>query len=93
LRGKAIGNVVNMADLEEDMVTFDHESLAKPLMGKISLYVSDLNPNLLNINEMKPAMSTKTAVHDSIKPILDTIAKRYSPIKSKCVFHYAAPIF
>jgi hypothetical protein len=71
LRGRAYGNVYNHADAETN---FGLESR----MGKVHIYTSRVDPTLA-----KPEMVLKAKVTPKLKPILKTLSRGYSPVRSK----------
>ena len=75
LRGRAYGNVFNHADAAEMM--FESE----PRMGKIHVYTTRVDPTIT-----KPDMVLKHKVTPKLKPILKTLARQYSPVRSKSIF-------
>lgn len=73
IRGKAIGNHYNFGDkLASDM---DFEDANKPVHGKVLLYTN-------RAKDADPDMSIKLEVHNELGSILDSVAKKYSPIKN-----------
>jgi|SRR6266850_3865755 len=70
--GKAVGNVMNIADADNDM------DMVVKRMGKIHLYDSLVDPT-----EAKPKRVLKVDVNFSMAPILKSIAPKWSPIYSK----------
>ena len=73
LRGWAYGNVFNHADAAEMMFEF--------WMGKIHVYTTRVDPTII-----KPDMVLKHKVTPKLKPILKTLARQYSPVRSKSSF-------
>lgn len=71
IRGRAYGNVFNHADAE---MMFRSE----PRMGKIHIYTKHVDPTLT-----KPNMVLKHKVTPKLKPILKTLGRQYSPVRSK----------
>ena len=71
LRGRAYGNVFNNADAE---MTFNLETR----MGKIHIYMTRVDPTLV-----KPEMVLKHKVTPKLTPILKSLARGYSPVRSK----------
>jgi hypothetical protein len=76
IRGKATGNTFNMADLSPIK-----EHKLSSLMGKVKLYISSGNPELLDILAMRPAMVAEAPVSETIQPVLEALAENYSPVK------------
>lgn len=86
IRGKAAGNHLNMADYKQNSDSEAIPGWSQPSMGKIHFYISDKNPNEIKFGQTEPAMTAKSAVTDSIAPVLRTLAELYSPLKSMFIF-------
>jgi hypothetical protein len=71
LRGRAYGNVFNRADGDEEIHV-------RPRKGKVLVYQSPRDPIT-----HKPDMSITSDVTPRLKPILKTLARGYSPVRSK----------
>jgi hypothetical protein len=71
--GKAIGNVFNVGDAKNFL-----ESDLGSVVGKVKVFRPGEDPS-----EMKPQMTMKVKVEGNLTPILNELAKKYSPIKSK----------
>lgn len=71
LRGRAYGNVFNHADGED-------ETYVGPRKGKVFVYQSPRDPTT-----HKPDMSITSEVTSQLKPVLKTLARKYSPVRSK----------
>ena len=71
LHGRAYGNVYNHADAK-DVCNLESQ------MGKIHVYTTHVDPNLT-----KPDMVFKQKVTSKLKSLLKTIARGYSPVRSK----------
>ena len=78
LRGKAMGNALNMADMSP-IEDFDQELPSH--IGKVRLFVSNRNPEFLDISSMQPAMTAEAPVTETIQPVLEALADSYSPIQ------------
>jgi hypothetical protein len=78
LRGRALGNFLNAADLQHAS-----EDVLHPIPGKVLVFVSGEDPANLTIENMKPTTFIKHSVTSSIQPVLTKIADKYSPIRSK----------
>ena len=78
IQGKAMGNVFNVADMSP-VKEFMHQLPSG--MGKVKLYISSANPEFLDITKMHPAMTAEAAISDTIQPVLEALADRYSPVK------------
>jgi hypothetical protein len=74
-RGQAHGNVFNFADGLDSIMDVP----SAPLIGKVHLF--------LNKSDVKPTMSIKHEVTSQLAPVLHKIAGRYSPVRSKFLFH------
>jgi hypothetical protein len=73
LRGRAVGNVLNLPDAPDfldDVI---------PEVGTIKLY-SDLSQHP---STHRPVLTMKTKMMSSLKPILEKLVNRYSPISSE----------
>jgi hypothetical protein len=53
-------------------------------MGKVKLYISNDNPQYLDVNKMQPAMVAEAPITETIQPILEVLANNYSPVKGMC---------
>jgi len=71
LRGRALGNVFNHADGEDEIQVV-------PRKGKVFIYQSPQDPMA-----HKPDMSIVSEVTPQLKPILKTLARKYSPVRSE----------
>jgi hypothetical protein len=71
LRGRALGNVYNLAD----EISFDQQP--GPVMGKVHIYTSLENPG-----DSNPHMSLKHEVTGTLAPVLEKLGTQYSPVKS-----------
>ena len=76
LHGRAYGNVYNHADAE---TIFGSDSR----MGKVHIYTSRVNPTLV-----KPDMVLKHKVIPELKPILNALARGYSPVRRKLFIYF-----
>lgn len=72
IRGRAHGNVYNLAD------PIDFDQRLGRVMGKVHVYTSHGNPN-----NSDPYMSLKHEVTTSLAPVLKKLGNQYSPVKSK----------
>lgn len=73
LRGRAYGNVFNHADAD-GMMDFN----MGPRMGRVHIFMTRADPMAT-----KPDMVLKHEVTSKLKPILKSLARGYSPIRSK----------
>src|ERR1700679_1237244 len=71
LRGRAYGNVFNHADVED-------ERHVGPRKGKVLVYQSHKDPMI-----HKADMSITLEVTSQLKPVLKSLARKYSPVRSK----------
>jgi hypothetical protein len=71
LRGRALGNVFNHADGGDNIYV-------GPRKGKVLVYQSPKDP----MNQ-KPDMSITSEVTPRLKPVLKSLARKYSPVRSK----------
>jgi len=77
-RGRALGNVFNQADLP-DMMEDDTFSLVRE--GKVYLFESSEGTGVNVATDSK--RTVKVNVFPTLCPVLEKIAIKYSPIKSK----------
>jgi len=75
-----MGNTLNMADMSPIK---DFEELSSQ-MGKVKLYISNSNPEFLDITTMRPAMIAEAPVTRTIQPVLEALAESYSPVRGMC---------
>lgn len=71
-RGRATGNVFNMADTAVEDI-----EMTVPRTGKVHLYTSLVNPA-----QNRPSRVLKINVQFSMGPVLKSIAAKFSPIQS-----------
>ena len=71
LRGRAYGNIFNHADGEDEI-------RLEPRKGKVLVYHLPRDPTI-----HKPDMSITSEVTSQLKPVLTTLARKYSPVRSK----------
>jgi len=76
--GKAIENALNMADMST-IEDFNQELPSH--IGKVRLFVSNGNPEFLDISSMQPAMTAEAPVTGTIQPVLEALADSYFPIQ------------
>jgi hypothetical protein len=81
IRGHALGNMLNAADLDNNT-----PDLTFPIPGKVLVYSSNQDPANLNVQDMKPSTFVKHPVTSSIQDVLSKVSGRYSPIQSKFFF-------
>jgi hypothetical protein len=68
-----------MADLiDADKDTHD----SREILGKVLLYLSNDNPATINPAETQSTTSCLVPMTSNIKPALEKVATKYSPIKS-----------
>jgi len=73
-----MGNIPNAADMSPAREFPVHVSSG---MGKVKLYISDVNPEYLDVKTMHPAMVAEAPITDTIQPILEALADNYSPVQ------------
>jgi hypothetical protein len=78
LRGRAQGNIYNNADSAPDIYT-------APRKGRVFIYQSPRDPKTT-----KPDASVMSEVTPQLKPVLKTLARRFSPVSSKSYFFYVS---
>ncbi len=76
LRGRAQGNIFNMADAEKPVDTG-----IGGLFGKINVYNAGDDPSTV-----KPQMVIKTEVDNHVAPVLTEVGELHTPPKSKNFF-------
>jgi len=82
-RGRALGNVFNLADAN-DVTLHD----LGPTMGKVYLYFCNVDPGQLDLASIKPSGTIKCAVSPTVGPVLKTIARKFSPVRGECLIYY-----
>ena len=55
-------------------------------MGKVKLYISDANPEYLDVKKMQPAIVAEAPITTTIQPILEVLADNYSPVQGMCSY-------
>ena len=73
-----MGNVRNAADMSP-IKEFPLHMLSE--MGRVKLYISDANPEYLDVKKMQPAMVAEAPITETIQPILEVLADNYSPVQ------------
>ena len=73
IRGRALGNVFNYGDAED--IT---QSMMGPRVGRVQIFTERADPT-----STKPLMVLKHEITPKLGPILKTLARKYSPIRSK----------
>jgi hypothetical protein len=81
LRGRAVGNVFNLAD--SDMLV----DRVVPVKGIVRVYSNRSHHPLYH----KPTMTMTTETKPSLGPVLQRLAKKYSPVTSKCLHACLCP--
>jgi hypothetical protein len=71
-RGKAHGNIFNLGDAKD---VFEDKA---PMIGKVKIFRAGEDPSTT-----KPHMMLKAKIGSNLRPVLDQLAKHYSPVKSK----------
>ena len=67
---------------------------SQEMWGRVLLYLSNDNPATINPSEAQSTMSCLVPMTNSIKPTLEKVAAKYSPIKSMYLsFEYQLKIF
>ena len=79
-----MGNVPNMADMSP--IKAFNPSLLLSQTGKVKLYISNANPELLDIKKMQPAMIAEAPVCGTIQQVLEALADNYSPVRGRYFF-------
>ena len=83
LRGKAIGNVVNFANMQDIAAA---EPIDTSVKGTVKVYTSDIEPSELDFANMKPITKVTIKINTNLGPVLAEVANRYPAIKSKSIF-------
>ena len=78
-----MGNFRNAADMSP-IKEFPLQMLSE--MGKVKLYISNANPQHLDVKKMQPAMVAEAPITGTIQPILEVLAENYSPVKGMCSY-------
>ena len=90
LRGRASGNVFNMGDVNaiwHDINKYDDHPDGEIKKGKIYLYISDLNPSVIDITQSDfVATVYDTSKCQTIQDVMRLGSRNYSPIRSKLSF-------
>lgn len=86
-RGRAVGNTFNIADVRQvwgDVNCSDGE----PIKGKIYLYISDLNPAVVDISQSSFVVNVyDTAKCQTVQDLMKRGSRDYSPIRSKLLIY------
>ena len=80
LCGKAMGNVVNLADMQDVAAAKPVDSAVK---GIVKVYISDIEPSELDFKNMKPITKVTIKVNTNIGSVLAEVANWYPAIKHK----------
>jgi hypothetical protein len=82
-RGRAVGNTFNIADVGQVWGDNDRPD-GEPTKGKIYLYISDLNPALVDISQSSFIANVyDTAKCQTVQDLMKRGSRDYSPIRSK----------
>ena len=73
-RGRAVGNVFNLADPFQT----DTDFMPQSRLGKVHIYTSHADPS-----NNKPDMVLKHEVTPRLEPVLKSLARSYSPVESE----------
>lgn len=81
IRGLAHGNVPNHADFTHTALEFE-----APVKGEVYLYLTDEYPRNVNFDSLKGESELVVIVKvvQSLAPILDMVARKFSIIQSEC---------
>lgn len=79
LRGRAYGNVFNMADTDIPSGT-----RLKPRKGRVQIYTTHVDPSVVD-----PCMEHTHDVTPKLSEILKSLSRKYSPIHSKTFSLYS----
>ena len=83
LRGRAQGNLLNLADMTH--AGPGHRMASR---GRVFVYSSPLNPTTLDPETMKPMASVKVTTTETLAPMLQQVTRRFSPVRSKYTLLY-----
>ena len=90
LRGRAAGNTFNIADVGQVFGDSDGE----PTKGKIYLYISDLNPSVVDISQSSFIVNIyDTAKCQTVQDLVKRGSRDYSPICSKLLLYIYLLVF
>jgi hypothetical protein len=56
-----------------------------PTIGKVFLYFCNDDPAQFDLASIKPSGTVKCAVTPTISPVLQAVARKFSPVKGKCL--------
>jgi hypothetical protein len=76
LRGRAYGNIFNVADAEKAVET----GTIGPVIGRVKIFNPGEDPS-----SVKPQMVLKAEVCQTMAPVLTDLGELYSPVKSELV--------
>lgn len=82
-RGRALGNVFNLADANDEAL---HD--LGPTMGKVYLYFCNDDPGQLDLASVKPSGTIRCPVSPTVGPVLKTVARKFSPVRGECSIFY-----
>ena len=86
LRGHAFGNTFNMGDVDavwDDINKYTNNPDGEPKKGKIHLYISELNPSVVDITQPDfVATIYDTGKCQTIQDVMKLGSRNYSPIRS-----------
>ena len=87
LRGHAQGNTFNMADAGDVWDDINTYSAQKPEKGKIYLYISDLNPQEIDVMQPSFAVTVHNITkYQTIQHVIEHGSRDYSPIRRKLLY-------
>ena len=86
LRGHAVGNTLNIADVQQACEDID-DLEGEPSKGKIYLYISDLDPSVVDVSQPSFIANVyDTAKCQTVQDLMMRGSRDYSPIRSKPFF-------
>ena len=86
--GHAIGNTFNIVDAREVWSDFNYPD-GEPTKGKIYLYISNLNPAVIDIFQSSFVINVfDTAKCQTVQDVIKQGSRDYSPIHSKFFYLY-----
>ena len=80
-RGQAVGNVLNAADFSN----LNNNNYIGPVRGQVNIYLSQEDPARLSPDSLTAyaRLPYDYASHTPIAPVLEKVARRYSPVRRK----------
>jgi hypothetical protein len=87
--GRALGNALNIADIDNNLFDDDIVSPGEPAEeGTILFYDTRNDPSEINVKVIKPSGTFTVpdiSLFQSMQPILERMQKRHSPVQGKLI--------